>query len=226
MVINPIVAVDIPTIKVGWVYPQHREFRPSPAHVIHRRFCKRLWQSSSGGTSHEWRTLEDFWEVHLFPWSHTIHGTGIFTYIYHKNQPNVGKYTSPMDVMGLGNKLWGVIWPGFCIEILPSTEDVDKTLYIHGIDWITKLVQDFCSNSRSSGDTSRKVLIFKTAKVQSAVQTELQCQSSRKSCKKKSRRVVYKCLLFFCWWFFQRIGIPWDSSPSSNPTISLRMLNV
>ena len=26
-----------------------------------------------------------------------IHGTGIFTYIYHKNQPKVGKYTSPMD---------------------------------------------------------------------------------------------------------------------------------
>ena len=25
--------------------------------------------------------------------SHRIHGTGIFTYIYHKNQPNVGKYT-------------------------------------------------------------------------------------------------------------------------------------
>ena len=23
---------------------------------------------------------------------HSIHGTGIFTYIYHKNQPNVGKY--------------------------------------------------------------------------------------------------------------------------------------
>ena len=26
---------------------------------------------------------------------------GIFAYIYHKNQPNVGKYTSPMDPMGL-----------------------------------------------------------------------------------------------------------------------------
>ena len=26
---------------------------------------------------------------------------GIFTNIYHKNQPNVGKYTSPMDGMGL-----------------------------------------------------------------------------------------------------------------------------
>ena len=25
---------------------------------------------------------------------------GIFLYIYQKNQPNVGKYTSPMDVMG------------------------------------------------------------------------------------------------------------------------------
>ena len=25
--------------------------------------------------------------------SHRIHGAGIFTYIYHKNQPNVGKYT-------------------------------------------------------------------------------------------------------------------------------------
>ena len=32
--------------------------------------------------------------------SHRIHGTDIFTYIYHKNQPNVGKYTSPMDPMG------------------------------------------------------------------------------------------------------------------------------
>ena len=25
---------------------------------------------------------------------------GIYTYIYHKNQPNVGKYTSPMDPQG------------------------------------------------------------------------------------------------------------------------------
>ena len=34
-----------------------------------------------------------------------IHMYGIFTYIYHKNQPNVGpigKYTSPMDAMGDG----------------------------------------------------------------------------------------------------------------------------
>ena len=29
-----------------------------------------------------------------------IHVTGIFTYIYHEHQPNVGTYTSPMDGMG------------------------------------------------------------------------------------------------------------------------------
>ncbi len=35
--------------------------------------------------------------------THRIHGTnGIFTYIYQKNQPNVGKYISPMDPMGIG----------------------------------------------------------------------------------------------------------------------------
>ena len=28
---------------------------------------------------------------------------GIFSYIHHKNQPNVGKYTSPMD--GMGNRV-------------------------------------------------------------------------------------------------------------------------
>ena len=34
--------------------------------------------------------------------SHRIHGTiCIFTYIDHKNQPNVGIYTSPMDPMGM-----------------------------------------------------------------------------------------------------------------------------
>ena len=41
------------------------------------------------------------------PWVRTIYlptptGSmyGIYTYIYHKNQPNVGKYTLPMDPMG------------------------------------------------------------------------------------------------------------------------------
>ena len=36
--------------------------------------------------------------------SHSIHGTGIFTYIYHRkyrNQPKVGKGTSHMDDMGI-----------------------------------------------------------------------------------------------------------------------------
>ena len=35
------------------------------------------------------------WKFPLWAYkqSHTIHGTGIFTYIYHQNQPTVGKYT-------------------------------------------------------------------------------------------------------------------------------------
>ena len=34
--------------------------------------------------------------------THRIHGTGIFTYIYHKNRPSMSwyKYTSPMDPVG------------------------------------------------------------------------------------------------------------------------------
>ena len=46
----------------------------------------------------------------FFPHAKTLHSTipigsmyGIFTYIYHKNQPNVGVYTSPMDPMGYAN---------------------------------------------------------------------------------------------------------------------------
>ena len=32
------------------------------------------------------------------PFPISMYGTGIFSYIYHRNQPkNVGKYTSPMD---------------------------------------------------------------------------------------------------------------------------------
>ena len=39
--------------------------------------------------------------------SHRIHGTGIFTYIYHKHQPNVGKYTihGSYGVSGVGSML-------------------------------------------------------------------------------------------------------------------------
>ena len=35
--------------------------------------------------------------------THRIHGSDIFTYIYHEHEPfiiHVGKYTSPMDPMG------------------------------------------------------------------------------------------------------------------------------
>jgi hypothetical protein len=29
-----------------------------------------------------------------------LHGAGIFTYIYHQNGPNVGKYSSTMEHLG------------------------------------------------------------------------------------------------------------------------------
>ena len=37
--------------------------------------------------------LKDPGVVYVSYVSHSIHGTGIFTYIYHELMPNVGKYT-------------------------------------------------------------------------------------------------------------------------------------
>ena len=39
-------------------------------------------------TEFRWRKLEESYEQ-----SHRIHGAGIFTCIYHQNQPNAGKYS-------------------------------------------------------------------------------------------------------------------------------------
>ena len=36
--------------------------------------------------------------------THTIHGTIVYLPTSHKNQPNVGKYTSPMDGIGMCRK--------------------------------------------------------------------------------------------------------------------------
>ena len=41
-------------------------------------------------------SLGEYFQHH----THTIHGTGIFPYMCHKHQPNVGKYTSPTDGRG------------------------------------------------------------------------------------------------------------------------------
>ena len=52
--------------------------------------------------------------------SQRIHGTGIFTYIYQKNQPNVAKYTIPMDPMGIN------------LKAERSWEILDKSVYTVG----------------------------------------------------------------------------------------------
>ena len=58
--------------------------------------------------------------IQQFRWfSHRIHGTGIFTYIYHKNQPNVGKYT----IHGSYGFGIGIIYPemiGFAAKLMVS----------------------------------------------------------------------------------------------------------
>ena len=48
---------------------------------------------------------------------------GIFTYIYHKNQFNVGKYTSPMD--GMGSDLAVGTFPARCGKALLSQRGID-----------------------------------------------------------------------------------------------------
>ena len=41
---------------------------------------------------------------------HGIHGTGVFTYIYHKSMVSVGKYSSPMELYGSKmGPLWAII---------------------------------------------------------------------------------------------------------------------
>ena len=52
---------------------------------------------------------------------------GIFTYMYHKNQPNVGKYTIPMDAMGDVNCLinCSISWP-YISQIIKGEEQVQR----------------------------------------------------------------------------------------------------
>ena len=72
---------------------------------IRSNLAKRQWHirlRRPTGVLSTWRV----WEVdrkgctgiYIYPWR--IHGTCIFTYFYHKNQPNVGKYIIYMDSMG------------------------------------------------------------------------------------------------------------------------------
>ena len=54
---------------------------------------------------------------------------GIFTYIYHKNQPNVGKYTSPMDPMGIPPYRLGLFEqrPGASVSASSASPSCDTT---------------------------------------------------------------------------------------------------
>ena len=54
-----------------------------------------------------------------------MHGIFSLSYIYHKNQPNVGKYTSPMDAMGKIKKT-----SQFCFEDAPVLRTFKVALHM------------------------------------------------------------------------------------------------
>ena len=58
--------------------------------------CRHLcWSEPKGPTKNNIFSM--YGKLEVWTHSHRIHGTGIFTYIWHKFMVNVGKYTSPMD---------------------------------------------------------------------------------------------------------------------------------
>ncbi len=51
-----------------------------------------------------------------------IHVWYIYLYIYHKNQPNLGKYTSPMDIMEwCGKQTFHRFYFSNAVELEPTT---------------------------------------------------------------------------------------------------------
>ncbi len=81
---------------------KHPWIRRSTKEIHHRRLVGlRSWEAwwiYPGRFSGKRRDGCFFWDIYrkMTFWefiSHRIHGTGIFTYIYHRFMPNVGKYT-------------------------------------------------------------------------------------------------------------------------------------
>ena len=84
--------------------------------ILYRWSCLVLWSCKTLAQC-DWASYHHIPEIHLqaayWNWSNdfshskchslpigSMYSTFLFTYIYHENQPNVGKYTSPMDSMG------------------------------------------------------------------------------------------------------------------------------
>ena len=61
--------------------------------------------------------FKEAWEMLTFN-AHRIHGTGIFTYMKTiKKQANVGKYTSPMEGMGMDTRYPRTKMDGFQFSV-------------------------------------------------------------------------------------------------------------
>ena len=82
-------------------------------------------------------------------WTSRINGTGIFTYIYHKNQLNVGKYTSPIDPRALNRSC--------CHQ-----ETMRKNLAIRAIEVVDELKTTISLHLRVKGQKGLSFSVNKT----------------------------------------------------------------
>ena len=78
-----------------------------------------------------WKNIN--WARAFMDPTHRIHGTGIFTYIYHNFQPNICKYTSHMDPMGYGKVHMSCCYT-LRIQICPK-KGISPTILFWGWDW-------------------------------------------------------------------------------------------
>ena len=63
---------------------------------------------------------------------------GIFTYIYHKNKPNVGKYTSPIECLGVSNSIHLMAVLQWWLEI----GEGNKASFLSAFQWSKPLAAD------------------------------------------------------------------------------------
>ena len=86
---------------------------------------------------------EKFWEDPPNVNCHSIHGTGIFTYCYHKNQPNVGKFWFLIMVnIPVNHGSWKTVPPSLLEILKASARRSDRRLSKEKEVWTPWTVHD------------------------------------------------------------------------------------
>ena len=73
-------------------------------------------------------------------YTHRIHGAGIFTFMYHKHQPNVGKYTIPGSY---GIYFWVFKKLAFFFMGLLEFSKVEVCKHSMELEWMWSLFREF-----------------------------------------------------------------------------------